>query len=237
MGTNAMIDLVTPIDDHPLDSNNLSDQVYTRIRQKIFLRDLAPGSRVDINRLASTLRVSRTPVVNALIRLTEDGLVRTIPRRGVFITELTDRDVIEHYDIRQALEFLAVDKGMYLVKDEDLAQIRAMLDKLTTYNSNSGEGYFKYLQANQAFHLSFIELAGNRMLITLYSSLHTDAINARLFYHGRVRQVSEVYPEHLAIFQAYESRDPEAAKAAIRAHNENAKIASIRSIQDVGGVV
>lgn len=221
----------------PIDRLDLSEQVYSRLRQKIFVRELPPGARLDLDLIARALRVSRTPINNALIRLTEEGLARTEHRRGTFITELTAQDVTERYDIRQALELLAAEKGIGFDTEGELRDARQILENLSLFATSTGEDYLEYLRVNQQFHLKFIEFAHNRKLLEIYKSLHTDVINARLFYHGRTRAWSEVDAEHHVLFKAYEAKDLEAARSVIRAHCENAKSVSIRLIEEKGGVV
>lgn len=91
-----------------IEQTTLGDQVYSVLWDRIASRKLRPGDKISDLRLSEELGVSRTPVREALHRLTQDGIVRTESRRGFYIPTFSSQDVHEVYDIRCALEVLAV---------------------------------------------------------------------------------------------------------------------------------
>jgi DNA-binding GntR family transcriptional regulator len=111
----------------PITHTELSNKIYELVREKIFSRALKPGERLNINTLASQLRVSRTPVYQALLRLSRENLVTIEPRRITFVTALTVEDVANTYDLRLALELLAAEKGIHKIQASQIAFGRIIL--------------------------------------------------------------------------------------------------------------
>lgn len=74
---------------------DLTEQTYRFLKDRILRREINPGEKILVEEIARGLRVSRTPVVNALKMLESDGLVEILPRRGTFVTHLNARDVAE----------------------------------------------------------------------------------------------------------------------------------------------
>ena len=91
----------------PLDKTDLTEQTYRAIREKILTRVLRPGQKISADEVAHALSVSRTPVMDALKRLANDGLVEILPRRGTFVTEITAESVNELFAVRIMMELFA----------------------------------------------------------------------------------------------------------------------------------
>ncbi len=223
----------------PIEQIDLSERVYSFLRDKIFARQFPPGAKIDLDHLAEGLRVSRTPINNALIRLSEEGLLRVEPRRGTFINELTERDVVELYDVRKALELLAAEKGVCQVTDDGVEQLSDLLQRMATVRRDIEDQYLEHVKLDRQFHLRLVDFAQNRKLQDLYRNLHSDVVLARLYYYGRghLRNRDEVDAEHVAIFRAYAARDLDAARAAIAAANDNGQRAATKRIQELQGII
>ena len=221
----------------PIEQVDLPTLIYRVLRSKVFSGELAPGAKLDLDYLERALRVSRTPINSALIRLSEEGLVDIVPRRGTFIRELTTADVAEVWDIRRALELLAAEVGMANVDEDNLRHARTLLDNLAASRRAKDEAYVESAALDRDYHLALVGLARSRRLVETYKALHVDVINARIFYHGRLRAWEETDAEHRAILKAYEARDVEAAKSAITAACLNAKTVLLRRIEELGGSI
>ena len=91
----------------PLDHADLTEKTYRLLREKILRRQLKAGEKISVDEAAEGLGISRTPVLHALERLANDGLVKIIPRKGTFVSELTKQDVKELFDIRVLIETYA----------------------------------------------------------------------------------------------------------------------------------
>ncbi|MHB1134145.1 MAG: GntR family transcriptional regulator [Chloroflexota bacterium] len=221
----------------PIEQVDLPARVYRLLRQKMFAGEFAPGAKLDLDQLEKGLRISRTPLNSALMRLAEEGLVRIEPRRGTFIRELTAQDVVDAWDVRGALEVLAAERGMPNVTDEGLDHIERLLDQLAETRHFIDEAYVEAAALDRRFHQNLVEFAHNRKLLDVYGGLYTDIVNARLFYHGRAREWAITDAEHRAILGAYRRREVAAAREAITTAVENGRQALLRRIVDLGGVI
>src|SRR5437763_1833167 len=106
----------------------VGQQVYDLLWQRIVSHQLRPGDKLSDVRLSEELGVSRTPVREALQRLAQDGMVRAESRRGFFVAQFSSRDVGEVYDVRTALEVLAVRLAFPHLTEADLATSQTALD-------------------------------------------------------------------------------------------------------------
>ena len=207
--------------DLPAVNRRLVDAVYEALRELILARSVRPGDRLDVDLLAAQMKVSRTPVKDALARLASEGLVEVVPRRGTFVQRLTARDVAETFDIRAALEGLAAERIALSVSDREIIGLRGLLDDL---NGKTLDPDAHWL-LNAMFHRRLVELVGSQRLMAMYAELQAHLQIARLHrgtgeWHNRAGQEAL---EHQAIVDAMERHDPVAARAAVTSHIERAK--------------
>lgn len=221
----------------PIEHTDLTEKVHQLLRDKIFARELKPGARLDLDHLADGLRISRAPINNAIIRLAADGLVRTEPRRGTFVRELTTRDVAEVYEVRRALEIRAAELGVEAATDHEVARLDSILDQMGNLSGRAGREYLAYVKLDLEFHLALVGLSGNDKITQTYRDLHIDVMNARLYCHGMPRAWRVVCAEHRAILAGYGARDITAVKAAVIQLIENGQRASVQRIEELGGVI
>src|SRR5690606_32682147 len=110
-----------------LDTSNLWDQTYSLLKESIIRREFAPNQKLMIPELAETLGISRTPIRDALTRLEMDGLVRSVPKVGTFVTPITSGDVRDIIETRIILEQWAVDKFIEMAHgNQQLAVLERM---------------------------------------------------------------------------------------------------------------
>ncbi|MDQ6599068.1 GntR family transcriptional regulator [Bacillus salipaludis] len=102
--------------------------VYDQIRAAILGRQLAPGKQLVEHNISNTLGVSRTPIRNAIKKLSLEGLVDLIPNRGAFVTSPSKEEVIQAYELRAKLEFLAVQKSMLVMNENDYLSIQKIIE-------------------------------------------------------------------------------------------------------------
>lgn len=231
----------------PITHTELSNKIYELVREKIFSRALKPGERLNVNTLASQLQVSRTPVYQALLRLSRENLVTIEPRRTTFVTALTVEDVANTYDLRLALELLAVEKGIHKVQASQIAFGRIILERYQAlfeapdFQQRRELGmtadYPKFESLNHQFHTYLVSLSGNDKLIEVYKGLNIDVINVRVFYAVPARDPRVVHPEHEAILAAYDARDLDNVKELLTMHLSANKGAVIQALTARNGVI
>jgi DNA-binding GntR family transcriptional regulator len=191
--------------------------VAERLRQEIQHGTLAPGTRLRQNDVAQRFGVSTTPVREAFAQLQAEGLVRIDPHRGAVVFHPTVEDVLEFYEIREALESLAVTHAIPRLRTEVARDLDALIDRM-----RRTEDARKWLKLNDQFHLRLYESAGRSRLSTLIDNLR-DASAPYIYMFVASRPPSErANEEHQAILDACVRKDPAAAKRAIRDHLRNA---------------
>lgn len=109
----------------PLAHPNLPLQAYEIIKGWIVNQDLAPGMKLQEDALADRLGVSRTPFREALSRLAQEGLVTMVPRRGTFVVDLTQEDIVDLYEAREAIEGMAAHLAARRRTPDHLRQMQA----------------------------------------------------------------------------------------------------------------
>jgi DNA-binding GntR family transcriptional regulator len=203
------------------DSNSLAapalyEQVAERLRSRIYAHELAPGAWVDEQTIATEYGISRTPLREALKVLASEGLVTLKPRRGCYVTELSEQDLDEIFPVMALLEGRCAHEATRKATDDDLkllADIHADLERHAA--ANDADHFF---EANQQFHDALQELAGNRWLGQLVEETRKfikltrrDSLNLA----GRLRQS---LAEHRQILAAVQQRDPDAAARFMHEH-------------------
>lgn len=217
--------------------HRVADLVYRILKERILRLDFTPGQRLQVDRLARQLGVSRTPVKDALNALAGEGLVEIVPRRGTFVAAPSAQTIAELFDLRRALELLAAELLLARVTETDLARLRARLaalDELLDEHADVDE----HMRRNLAFHRELVQLAGNRKLLEVYEGLNVHIQIARV--HARQRNWRErrhqEREEHYAILAALEARDPHRLAAAVDGHIRRAKDSLIQDLTTAGDV-
>lgn len=196
--------------------NSLHDEVAAQLRERIFDGELVPGSFLDEHHLAEELKISRTPLREALKVLTVEGLVRHEPRRGCFVNEVTEQDLDEIFPVIALLEGRCAFEAAQKATDEDLAALEELHQKLARHAK--AKRINEYYQANFAIHEAIITLAGNRWLAMVIDDLRKILKLARLQQLHAPGRLEQSLSEHLAVFAALKARDAEGADAAMRTH-------------------
>jgi DNA-binding GntR family transcriptional regulator len=203
--------------------NSLHDEVAAQLRERIFGGRLGPGSFLDEVALAEELKISRTPLREALKVLTAEGLVRHEPRRGCFVAEVTEQDLDEIFPVIALLEGRCAFEAAQHASDADLAALEALHDKLTRHAK--AKRINEYYEANFAIHEAIITLANNRWLAQVIGDLRKIVKLARLQQLHAPGRLDQSLSEHLAVFAALKARDAEGAEAAMRTHLTRQRVA------------
>jgi DNA-binding GntR family transcriptional regulator len=196
--------------------NSLHDEVAAQLRERIFDGELTPGSFLDEHQLAEELKISRTPLREALKVLTVEGLVRHEPRRGCFVNEVTEQDLDEIFPVIALLEGRCAFEAAQKASDGELAALEELHQKLARHAK--AKRINEYYQVNFAIHEAVITLAGNRWLAEVIHDLRKIVKLARLQQLHAPGRLEQSLAEHLAVFAALKARDAEGADAAMRTH-------------------
>lgn len=198
---------------------DLADEVYRVLRDRIFTAALRPGEKIRPEAVAQELGVSRTPVVEAINRLAEQGLVVPQPHRGTFVSDLSLERVIALFDVRLLVEEFGARRGLARAMDADIARLRVLLDEeAVLIHEDSVTDYLAWLRLNREFHQACVDLAGNPVLSEMHARLNIDIVMARAFHLATLRNSRDVHAEHRRILESYEHRDEAALLSAVRTH-------------------
>lgn len=204
----------------PIDvSFSLKDQTYDALKETIAGLNIYEGAgepRLDERQLSQDLGVSRTPVREALARLEQEGLVRTVPRRGVFVVRKSKTEILEMIVVWAALESMAARLITERATDDEIASLRSLFAtmKEDTIQANIDE----YSGMNIRFHQSIIRLSKSALLETMTETLfiHMRSIRARTI--GENDRVQRSIIDHMNIIKALEDRDADLAGRLSREH-------------------
>jgi len=215
--------VVTPrLDVKPIDTqSSFRTQAYHALKQAITSVNIYAQPqeiRLDERQLSQDLGVSRTPIREAMTLLEQEGFVKTLPRRGIFVVRKTKREIVEMIQVWAALESLAARLITLHASDEDIRTLRHLFDEFQG-NGHSPEGHLdEYSDANIKFHQSIIALSGNQQVVALTENLFIHVRAIRQMTIGQNDRASRSIVDHMRIIEALERRDTEAAEKFARQH-------------------
>ncbi len=205
----------------PLSANvSFRDQAYAAIKQAIMDADIyahAQELRLDERQLSRSLGVSRTPIREAMTLLEQEGFLRTVPRRGIFIVRKTKKQIIEMIEMWAALESMAARLATINASDEDIGSLRTMFDEFR--NSTPADHIHEYSDANIAFHQAIIGLSGSHLMGKTIENLFIHVRAIRRLTISQIDRASRSIADHMRIIEALERRDTELAERLVRQHS------------------
>ncbi|MFT3720124.1 GntR family transcriptional regulator [Pseudorhodoferax sp.] len=191
----------------------LYEEVAEALRQRIYSRELPPGSWIDEVRLAEHYGISRTPLREALKVLAAEGLVTMKVRRGAYVTEVSETDLNEVFHLLGLLEADAAADAARLATPAQLAELEALHAEL-----EAAEGNEAFFAVNVRFHARLQSIAGNRRREAMVGDLRRLMQLVRISSLHKSGRIAESRQEHRDIMDALRRRDPEAARARMQAH-------------------
>ena len=195
----------------------LYQEVAELLRQRIFNRELEPGSWIDELKLAEEYGISRTPLREALKVLATEGLVTMKVRRGAYVTEVSERDLADVYHL---LALLESDAAGVVATEATAAQLKELQSLHRELEKSVGQRE-KFFELNEAFHMRLLAIADNRwrdqMVADLRKVMKLNRHNS-LLKNGRIE---ESLAEHQVIMAALLARNAQASVAAMQNHFSN----------------
>jgi len=203
----------------PLNAVSLRDQAYALLKDAIAKTDIYSDRqplRLDERELMKALGVSRTPVREALSILEQEGFVRTVPRRGIFIVRKSKREIIEMIQMWAALESMSARLATLHASDAEIGQLRHLFDEF--WNSPPAEHLDEYSDANIAFHQMIIRLGGSQLIADATKNLFLHVRAIRRATISQNDRAARSIIDHRKIIEALERRDTELAERLTRQH-------------------
>jgi len=205
----------------------LYEEVAELLRQRIFNRELEPGSWIDELKIAQNYGISRTPLREALKVLATEGLVTMKVRRGAYVTEVSEHDLADVYHLLALLESDAAAAVAQSATPAQLAELQALHDRLEAAAQPAQQDRELFFQLNEQFHLRLLDIARNRwrsqMVQDLRKVMKLNRHNS-LLKSGRLE---ESLDEHRALMVALMQRDSAQCQLRMHEHFKNGLEAAI----------
>jgi DNA-binding GntR family transcriptional regulator len=196
---------------------NLDHQVYLIVKRMIIDRSLVPGEKIRQEKLARTLGISRTPLVNALKFLEKEKLVEARPRRGFFVRAFSRQEAISIFELREVLEGLAARRAATALTEPRKKKLRRFFTQFTDTQPIADRR--RYAEEDRRFHLYVSQIGSREFLKNILESFNIISFSYQLVSpEGLVRKPEETLGEHRDIIEAICSADAEAAERKMRRH-------------------
>ena len=141
-------------------TENLDNQVYSIIKEKIIKSEFVQGEVLNISAIAQQLNVSRTPIMYAFKKLEAEDIVKIIPKVGVLVKVMSLIDVKNIYELRTAIETYAGNKAIDLLTNDEIALLKDTLEKQKEHKND----HQKFWEEDKKFHMLIVKTLGNRLL-------------------------------------------------------------------------
>ncbi|MFX1672573.1 GntR family transcriptional regulator [Paraburkholderia sp. A2WS-5] len=199
---------------------SLRDQAYAKLKQAIAETDIYRSRdeiRLDEKELTEKLGVSRTPVREAMTLLEQEGFLRTVPRRGVYILRKTRKEIVEMIYMWAALESIAARLATQRASDEDIARLRHMFADFG--EDKPAEHIEEYSEANITFHQALVELSKSPIIVETIKNIFMHVRAIRRMTIAQSDRASRSIVDHMRIIEALEARDTERVERLVRQHS------------------
>lgn len=202
---------------------SLKESAYKIIKEKLLNLEFEPGSRIREDLLAQEISMSRTPVREAINQLSAEGLITNIPRKGIFVIQLTQQEISDFLDIREALETLAIENCIKKIDQDHLVLLENIIDEFE--ESLVKENYKKCNKLDSRFHLEIAEVSNNKKLIEFLAEIEDFMHIARAIEKKTQPKLKNELTliEHKAILEAIKNNNSEGARDAVRVNIKTMK--------------
>jgi DNA-binding GntR family transcriptional regulator len=194
----------------------LWQRVYEHLREEILSEHLEPGAELLEVPLSEELGVSRGPIREAIGRLAAEGLVTVRPRRGAVVRSLSKDEFLELYQVREALEMLAVRLAVPKLEPDDVAQLEQLIEAMSGHAER--DEVTEFFAANLAFHGRLFAASGNTKLQELYAQLLGQMGRFRMRSLTLRGNLQRSVAEHRAILRAAKRGDADRAAHLMSEH-------------------
>ncbi len=201
-----------------IENKILTNLVYEKLKFMIDDGVLIPGQKINKLDLSKILGVSQTPINDALSRLAGEKLIEQRSRQGYFVRAFTDEELCALFEMRGALEGMAIRLCCENALDEEIENVARCFEDFSFPLTE--KTYTDYVHADKLFHEKIILFSGNPILRELSE---TSSYMIKSNMKGLTRPPEETYPEHQAMIEALRKRDGERAQSIMIQHHINSR--------------
>ncbi|HDN79478.1 MAG: hypothetical protein DRI61_10730 [Chloroflexi bacterium] len=193
----------------------LSEKAYQLIKEKIITLELRPLSVINERELMEELGLGRTPIREALYKLAHEDLVIIVPRRGMFVADISITDLLKLFELRVVLEGFCARLAAERRTEEQLAEADALLNELRNV---SGDDYKALMDIDERLHKLMYEMSDNEFLIDILNRLYDHSLRLWYLTLDRLGNVRSSIEEHIGVMEAIKAGDGETAEKLIQQH-------------------
>jgi DNA-binding GntR family transcriptional regulator len=194
----------------------LHEQVAARLRTMLVEGVIQPGAKLNERELCEKLRVSRTPLREAIKLLAAEGLVDLLPNRGAVAVKLTEADVANTFEVLAMLEGMSGELAAQRVTDEEIAEIQAMhYEMMACFTRRDLSGYYRL---NAKIHSAINNAARNPVLISTYRAINARVQSLRFRTNQNETKWQRAMKEHERMLEALVAHDPVALRTVLLEH-------------------
>ncbi|MDV3425751.1 MAG: GntR family transcriptional regulator [Bacillota bacterium] len=195
-----------------------SEYIYRELKRRIIDLEYKPGELINEKDLIEEFKVSRTPIREALLKLSEKSWVNFIPRVGIYVSQIDLKHIKNAYEVKKSLEALASELASVRATDDEIKEILSIVEEMESYDTKTE--YSKIIQADQVFHKRIAEISKNELLTSLLEDVNSEI--ARFLLHIRYVIDDPQWFHHSlqGIAYAIRDRDPKKAKMEAQEHSD-----------------
>jgi len=198
---------------------SIVDHTAKALEDMIIRGKLKPGQKVKEQEISTRLGISRPPLREAFKILEAEGLIRREPRRGVFVSELSDRDIWEIYTLKLALYTLGIDLAMEKIADSEVEKLEKVVAQMEKCLHREGDAdVIRYEELNNLFHEMAANIAGHARLKKIQQSLNNQIKRIAYRSFGDRKHLEASCKYHRKILEAIKAKDKAKAEQLTREH-------------------
>jgi len=186
--------------------------VYAQLKAMILSGELAPNEKIRQEKTALKLGISRTPLVKALKLLEQELLVENLPRRGIYVRDISLDELLEAFECRLAIESTAARIAAERISRKEVKELKSIF---SSFRNPGNIDNSKYQAADELFHRKVLEASRNRYLSKMFI---VGNILSKTYQKGLIREPEDTLPEHERIIEAIGLGNPELAEELMKNH-------------------
>jgi len=220
-----------------IEHTELSEKVYQVLKKMILNREFVGGQKLDLNELSQQMKISRTPLKDAVNRLVAEGLMEVKPRSGTFVTQIRSDDIKHIMEMRLMIELWCVSSLGEQSVGMLAKQLRANIRRSGKLLAEADYSYEGFLEIDVEFHTAIVASAQNPKMMEVYKSLNSFLKISRVFYFKSYERSLLGQEEHEQIVTCLEEGNLDLSKEALKAHIESSRLVMVSLLEENGGSI
>lgn len=200
----------------------LKELVYLELKHKILTGEIVAQTRLMEIDLSEKMNVSRTPIREAIKRLADDGLVKIVARRGAYVANISIKDMLDVFEVREDMEGFAAELAAQRINEEEKKELRGISE---AYDKalDTPDDKEKIIELDEKFHNFIVACCGNETLSELVKYVQELSLRFRYLYYNDYSLYASTAEQHHKIVDAINSGNTEVARKEADAHVKSLK--------------